>query len=368
MCLEKAADAVLPHSLPYLDALSRSAAWAATVNLMVDVEAQLVRAREAQLRVVAHAVGTKTTAEARELRERRAREERDSMSPKLRRNRSARRIREPRVFWHEGGDGDVVLLLNGWTASGLVWPSAWLRRLEEYFHVVRVDNRGTGYSRTAPAPFTMADLADDAADVLRAVGAGRCTVLGLSMGGMIAQELALRHPDLVERLILVASRPPSPAHRLGSESVILPLLGGPHRAVPLKAYLRSLWGQFCACGFAEREAALLDELVEQIAGRLTPRSAVINQVRAITGWYGAERLASIAAPTVVVHGAADELSPVANGRMLARLIPRARYIELPDVGHLVPLEARSALENVLLESAFTNDVGRVVSLERRLRA
>ena len=359
---------MLPHSLPYLDALSRNAAWAATVNLMVDLEAQLNRAREAQLRLLAHAVGTKTTAEARELREREAREERDLIAPKLRGERTRCRIREPHVFWHEGGDGDVVLLLNGWTASGLVWPSAWLRRLEESFHVVRVDNRGTGFSRTAPAPFTIADLADDAAEVLQAVGAGRCTVLGLSMGGMIAQELALRHPGLVERLILVASRPPSPAHLLGSESIILPLLGGPHRSTPLEEYLRSLWGRFCACDFAEREVALLDELVAQVAGRLTPRSAVINQMRAIAGWYGAERLTSIAAPTVVVHGASDELSPVANGRMLARLIPRARYIELPDVGHLVPLEARDELENILLESAVTHDVGRVVSLERRLRA
>src|SRR5262249_56392796 len=70
--------------------------------------------------------------------------------------------REPVAFWHEGGTGPVVLLLNGWTASGLVWPGDWLARLERRYRVVRVDNPGTGWARTASGPVTHGDSAQDA--------------------------------------------------------------------------------------------------------------------------------------------------------------------------------------------------------------
>jgi pimeloyl-ACP methyl ester carboxylesterase len=264
--------------------------------------------------------------------------------------------REPVAFWHEGGVGPVVLLLNGWTASGLVWPGDWLARLERRYRVVRVDNRGTGWSRTAPAPFTIGDMAEDAAEVLRGIGAVPATVLGLSMGGMIAQELALRHPDLVERLVLVGTRPPAPSHIPAAAPVrdreLDHLLGsGPRRGTPLDAFFRSLWEPQCAPGFADSHPALFDELVAQIVARPTPRAGVIHQLRAIAAWSGSSRLARIKAPTVVVHGALDELIPVGNGMRLARHIPGARYIELAAVGHLVPIEAPDVLAEVIEERA-----------------
>jgi pimeloyl-ACP methyl ester carboxylesterase len=260
--------------------------------------------------------------------------------------------RRPReVAWHEGGEGPPVLLLNGWTASGLLWPGGWLRRLEERHHVVRVDNRGTGWARGAPAPFTIGDLADDAAAVLRATAPEPATVVGLSMGGMIAQELAVRHPDLVARLVLVATRPPAPANIAAPPPVLERELGqllatagpGPERA----AWFRSVWAPQAAPGFAEAHPALVDELVGQILERVTPRAAVMNQLRAIAAWGGPGRLARIGAETTVVHGVADELVPVGNGMRLVRLIPGARYRELPGVGHLVPLEAPDALVEVI---------------------
>jgi pimeloyl-ACP methyl ester carboxylesterase len=261
-------------------------------------------------------------------------------------------LREPVAFWHEGGAGPVVLLLNGWTASGLAWPGEWLARLERRHRVVRVDNRGTGWSRMAPAPFTIADMADDAAEVLRGIGAGPAIVLGLSMGGMIAQELAVRHPQLVEQLVLVGTRPPAPSHIPPAAPVLDRELGhllgsAPSPGTPLEVFVRSLWEPQCGPGFADTHAALFDELVAQIVTRPTPRSAVIHQLRAIAAWSGSGRLARIKAPTVVVHGALDRLMPVGNGILLARHIPGAHYVELADVGHLVPIEAPDALAEVI---------------------
>src|SRR5262249_61030240 len=116
---------------------------------------------------------------------------------------------------------------------------------------------------------------------------------------------------------------------------------------PLDAFYRRLWEPQCAPGFADCHPELFDELVAQIVTRPTPRAAVIHQLRAIAAWSGSSRLARIKAPTVVVHGALDELIPVGNGIHLARHIPGARYIELSTVGHLVPLEAPDVLAEVI---------------------
>ena len=166
------------------------------------------------------------------------------------------------------------MLINGWSASCKTWPSAWVRELAQTHRVICPDNRGSGWSRFADTPFTLADLADDVADVLDAEDVRTATVLGISMGGMIAQELALRHPERVERLILVGTRAPAP------EFVERPGLGhrrpdgAPARAArPLYEFFRMQWGACAGPGFAERHPERLDELARQMTDRPTPRAA-----------------------------------------------------------------------------------------------
>lgn len=252
-----------------------------------------------------------------------------------------------RVNWHIAGSGEPLLLLNGWTASGVLWPSAWLRSLEQRYLVIRVDNRGSGWSRHAPSPFTIADLADDARSVLRSCKLRSATVLGFSMGGMIAQELALRHPDVVSGLVLVGTRPPTPAHVPADRSTLAAAMQPPAPGQSLADHLQVTWSRLAAPGFAQENPGLMDELVAQIVRRPTPHACVIAQVRAIAGWHGPHRCARISVPTVVVHGTRDPLMPVGNGMRLARLIPHAQYVELPGVGHLVAHEAGGDLLAVL---------------------
>jgi pimeloyl-ACP methyl ester carboxylesterase len=196
----------------------------------------------------------------------------------------------------------------------------------------------------------MSDLADDAAAVLRAAGVERATVLGLSMGGMIAQELAVRHPARVSELFLVATRPPTPAQIPGSSELTERSFDRRPPYKTLQRFLRSQWAALSAPGFAEREPGLLDELVEQVGERPTPRAGAMNQALAVLGWHGPRRLAGLRVPTTVVHGAVDPFTPVGNGMRLARLIPGARYVELPAVGHLVPLEAGDVLADLVRRS------------------
>jgi pimeloyl-ACP methyl ester carboxylesterase len=235
-------------------------------------------------------------------------------------------------------------LLNGWSASGLAWPRAFVRHLEADFRVIRIDNRGSGFSRFAPTPFTMTDLADDVAAVLDMSEIDSAVVVGISMGGMIAQEFAMRHADRLAGLVLIATRPPAPAYAIPKTSgMLLDLLGPPRRGEPLDAYFTRLWTVATGAGFAAQEPALIAELVRQIMERPTPRSMLLHQLRAVNGWGHADRLRNVHAPTAVLHGAEDPLIHINNGRRLASLIPAARLVELTGVGHLPPLEAPAEL-------------------------
>ena len=258
-----------------------------------------------------------------------------------------RRRRKISVNWHEGGAGPALLLLNGWTASGLVWPAEWVHTLEKRFRVIRIDNRGTGWSRSAPGPYTMADLADDAADVLRACDMDEATVLGVSMGGMIAQELAMRHPELVRRLILVATAPPVPAQLIPDPAPFMVALAPPAPGQDLRLHFRTLWSAYVTPSFYAAHPEVFDELTEQIVLRVTPRQRVFDQLRAVRSWRGSDRLRRLDVATTIVHGDRDPLMPVGNGMRLSRLIPGAEYVELEGVGHLPPHEAGRELLKII---------------------
>jgi pimeloyl-ACP methyl ester carboxylesterase len=188
--------------------------------------------------------------------------------------------------------------------------------------------------------------------VLDAAEGDRAVVLGLSMGGMIAQEFAIRYGDRLAGLVLIATRPPAPAQASPRAStVMLDLLGPPRKGETLRTYFTRLWTMAAGPGFAEREPALISELVEQIAARPTPRRMLMHQLRAVNGFGHADRLRRIKAPTAIVHGSEDPLVNVLNGRRLAQLIPAARYVELDGVGHLPPVEAPDRLLEVVVEVA-----------------
>jgi pimeloyl-ACP methyl ester carboxylesterase len=327
----------LDHAVP----LARWEPYAAAMGVALSAQSALARPRHVSEWAFRRLTGVATTAQERAERERSARR---GLAPGDRgRQRST-------AFWHEGGAGPPVLLLNGWTASGLMWPSGLVERLEEHFLVVRVDNRGSGYSRCAPTPASIATMADDAAGVLRAVAQEPAVVVGLSMGGMIAQELALRHPARVRALVLAGTRPPAPAHLQVPGDVIGGLLRRPRPGEHRAEFFASIWAELCGPGFATAQPDLLEELVAQILVRPTPKAATFRQMSAIAAWHGPQRLRDIACPTTVVHGDVDPLMPVGNGMRLARLIPGARYVELPGVGHLPPLEAPDVIAEAIERS------------------
>jgi len=258
------------------------------------------------------------------------------------------------IHYQDTGSGPPLLILNGWTASGLIWPDEWVLPLEAGHRLLRVCNRGTGWSDPVSDPFTVADMVADALAVLDAEGIDRAHVFGLSMGGMIAQQLALTHPERVDHLVLCATAPPPPDFVMADPAVFSKLFTPPAEATTIDEIVGNVWSSIAGPGFPERGKDVIDRLVSRAVERPTPLEVIMLQMQAIATRTGDP--AQIDKPTLVIHGDADPLLPVANGRRLAEVVPGARYLELPGVGHMVPWEEPGKAATAMQEFLATSEV------------
>ena len=240
-----------------------------------------------------------------------------------------------RIHYTDRGRGEPLLLLNGLSAPGKFWPMGLLERWSGRFRVLCVDHRGTGASERPAWPFTMADMARDAVAVLDHAGAERAVVIGLSMGGLVAQALALDHGHRVRGLVLMATGAGSLDLRVRPQ-LLVPLFV---RRGSARDTVRALWSNITAPGFAQRDPAAFEEMERVVFAEPTPASVIRMQLLAVAGFHAAHRLGEVRAPALVLHGASDPLAPPDIGRDLARRIPGARFEVIAGAGHLLPWEA-----------------------------
>ena|SRR2546430_15016501 len=249
-----------------------------------------------------------------------------------------------RLHYETVGDPEKppVLLIMGLALSSRAWDRL-PALLSRDFRVVSFDNRGTGRSARAGFAYRMSDLAEDAAAVLDAAGCPSAHVFGISMGGMVAQELAIRHPERVRSLALgctFASWRGRTAPSLDTKLDLLLLnLGFVTPARISRVLVSAEWHA------AHPHGALL---WMRRAERTALRYATA-QVLAIARHETLPRLQQIRAPTLVLTGSADKLVPAANSEVLARSIPGARLVVFPNAGHVFPLEREQATVSALRE-------------------
>ena len=246
------------------------------------------------------------------------------------------------LFYEAHGEGDPLLLIMGLAADSTAWLFQ-VPELARHYRTIVFDNRGVGRSSKPRGPYTIHEMADDAAGLLDVVGIERAHVVGVSMGGMIAQELTLRHPKRVRGLVLGCTFPEPDAEAERQRQFSLARFGGRVTASgeteidvsavdPLMLFQHLLPRVFNQ-SFIDRE---LPKLLQIFGGALQygfSLEAILGQVEAIMGHRATDRLREITAPTLVITGDADLLVSPANSDVLARNIPGAKLVKIPGGSH-----------------------------------
>jgi pimeloyl-ACP methyl ester carboxylesterase len=248
------------------------------------------------------------------------------------------------------GSGPPLLLIMGMSGTSLHWGEELLAELRGDFEVIAYDHRGVGASsRLSDGATTVVEMAEDAAALIGALGLQSVDVMGISMGGMIAQELALAHPGLVRTLTLGCTYCGGEGSALAPPEVIGKLSEAMFSGDRARA-LRVGWEANVSPGFAADEAAWarFSEIAER---RAVAVEVVMAQMQAIAAHDTRARLGELQMPVQVVHGEADQMLPVQNGRLIASLIPDARLEVLEGVGHLYFWERPQRAAELLRELA-----------------
>jgi pimeloyl-ACP methyl ester carboxylesterase len=237
-----------------------------------------------------------------------------------------------RLFTQRSGTGELLLLIQGMSGTHLSWGEPFVSGLVSDFDVVAYDHRGIGRSDPVTDPFTIAELAADANGLLDALGWETAHVLGISMGGMVAQELALAHPERIRTLTLGCTYCGGAGSELAPQATIEKLSAG-MLSGDRELAIRNAFEVNVSAAFAAGEGNW--EAFQAMAKSLpAPIPVIMLQMQAIAAHDTSARLPSLDLPTLVVHGDADAMLPIGNGRMIAGLVPGARLEILEGVGHM----------------------------------
>ncbi len=266
------------------------------------------------------------------------------------------------LYYEEHGSGDPLLLIMGLAADS----TAWLFQVPDFakhYRTIVFDNRGVGRSSKPPGPYTIHQMADDTAALLDVIGITRTHVVGVSMGGMIAQELVLRHPQRVRGLVLACTYPEPDAEIERQREFSVMQFGGrittsgemriDVSALDPMAFFQHLLPSVFNADFI---ATQLPKLMELFGGALQygfSLEAILGQVAAVMSHKATDRLHQITSPTLVITGDADRLVPSANSDLLAKHIPGARLVKVPGGSHGFNFETPAIFNREVLDFLAT---------------
>jgi pimeloyl-ACP methyl ester carboxylesterase len=255
-----------------------------------------------------------------------------------------------RLYYEADGEGEPLVLITGLSYALWYWHRL-VPFLARRFQVITFDNRGIGKSDVPPGPYSAPMMAADTAGLLDALGIARAHILGHSMGGFIAQALALEYPERVDRLIRASTNfggprqiPPSPE----AMAVLTDLSGD-----PVERFMRGLKVS-TAPGFAEANAPFIQEWLEYRAQNPIDLTAYQAQLAVGLGLFAPAaafdgRLAQIKAPTLLLWGEHDATVPPANAELMAAQMPGSAVTILPGASHHFPIEIPQAAAQAIID-------------------
>jgi len=224
------------------------------------------------------------------------------------------------------GSGPSLVLVMGYAGTMEVWDPRFVDALARHYRVVIFDNAGVGQTQALPAPLTIDAMADQTGALISALGLGRPDVLGWSMGGMIAQALAVRHPAQVRRLVLCATWPGTGTAVVPSQPAVQALTSSNPGPYLYPADQSAAWDAFVAA------------ISSYPAASSVPAAVIADQGNASLRWFAGtdpagRGTATIDVPTLIADGTADRIDATTNDHALAKLIRGSRLVLYPDAGH-----------------------------------
>lgn len=257
------------------------------------------------------------------------------------------------LHYERSGLGEPLLLIQGMSGTHVSWGDPFLGPLRESFDVVVFDNRGIGLSAPTEGPFTIVEMAEDAAGLLDELGIESAHVVGISMGGMIAQELALANASRLRSLTLGCTYCGGPGSQLMPQENVEKLAAGMMSGDRDKA-IRASWEVNLSPAFRTEESRY--EAFHEMATSVPAAKRTIElQAQAIFGHDTSARLGEISIPTLIVHGTEDGVLPCPNGEQIASLMPAARLETLEGVGHMFWWEQPERSAELVREHALAAD-------------
>ncbi len=239
-----------------------------------------------------------------------------------------------RIYYNVHGQGEPLILIRGFANSAAMWYTQ-VPQLSEHFKVIPFDNRDTGNSDRVTAPYTIADMAGDVIALIEHLGLGPVHLLGISMGGMIAQQTALSRPDLIKTLILGCTTC-NAATGLSTDPKVVELFTIKPELSDEENVRRSLPVFFSPETL--RRPDFVEPYVQKSLAQRPPLETFIRHRQAMKGFNVCGRLSQISIPTLILHGGADLLLPVSDSLELKERIPHARLKIYEGLGHLFLME------------------------------
>ena len=234
------------------------------------------------------------------------------------------------LHYRDDGEGQPVLFIQGLGVDHRGW-SAVTRPLSKRFRCISYDNRDVGRSSTVDAPYDVLDMAADAIGLLDALGIARVDIVGTSMGGVIAQEIAIRHPQRARKLVLVTtytSGDPRGSAIFEGQALL-------RRTLSREEYCRATFWSVYSHQDYRRTDGFIEQMIARTAGNdlWQPQDAYERHVRAVTSANTEGRLDQISAPTLILAGPEDILTPMRFSQRLANDIPNNRLEIVEGAGH-----------------------------------
>lgn len=236
------------------------------------------------------------------------------------------------LYYEVYGSGEPLLMIEGLGYSTWMWHRQ-INYFARHFKVIIFDNRGVGDSDKPDYPYTIEMMARDAAGLLKKLGIDKAHVLGVSMGGLIAQQLAILFPQYINKLVLCCTSHGGP-NSIPMPKEIIELLNNIDDKMSPEERLEQAMSPAFSPGYMEDNPTEIQQIITWRLEKPTPRNAWLHQFMAATTFNVEDSVGSIDVPVLILSGDQDRVLPVENAYMIQEKIPHSRLKIFPGAGHM----------------------------------